>query len=55
MKKIMFVLPKHKVALSYPDWANFIMKRLYGYLKVEVFKPTIKGRTIDIIYLDEAI
>lgn len=47
------MLPKYEVEISYPDELNYIMKKVFKFIKIKVTKAKVKGRTFDKIIIDE--
>lgn len=52
MKRIIYVTPKENIEVSYPDWCDFLMKRIWKYLKLKTVKLK-HGSKFKAMWIDE--
>jgi len=50
MKKILYANPKETIEVSYPNWLDFIMKRVFRHLKVKTTKLENKSQITFVVF-----
>jgi hypothetical protein len=53
IKRIMYVSPKEMIEVSYPRWADIVMRFLWKHLKVKTVKKVSNGTKITRVFLVE--